>query len=187
MMMRGQRLEVASATDSNVLRWVSSCLQAFAPLYLLVDALLLKPALCMYTICQKWLLENRWDPRRTHPSPRKPSFTAAEGALLDWLALESLTGEGRTLAKRTKVNFSSQSVGIFHCPVTSLQSFYMYKPISICKYICIYWHQGEPSLVVIYHLYVLMFLYSWGYVNSFESMPKAFFFLFYLSELRVFG
>lgn len=50
--MRGQRSETASATDSDVLRWVSSCPQAFAPPYLLVDALLLKPALCMYTIRQ---------------------------------------------------------------------------------------------------------------------------------------
>lgn len=87
-------------------------------------------------------------------------------------------------SKADKVNFCSQPVGIFHCSVTSLKSFYMYKPIRICKYICIYWHQGEPSLVVIYQWYVLMFVYSWGYVNSFEKVPKAFFFLFYLGELR---
>lgn len=41
-------------------------------------------------------------------------------------------------SKADKVNFCSQPVGIFHCSVTSLKSFYMYKPISICKYICIY-------------------------------------------------
>lgn len=58
MMMRVQRSEVASATDSDVLSCVSSCTQAFAPPYLLVDALLLKPALCMYSIRQKWLIKN---------------------------------------------------------------------------------------------------------------------------------
>lgn len=133
--MKGQRSEI-SATDSDVLRWVSSCSQALAPLYLLVDALLLKPALCMYT---KWLIKNRWDPCRTHPSCRIPSFSSSRRCHFRLTCLEITHRRREDSSSVDKLNLCSQSVGIFHCRLTSLKSFYMYKAISICKYICIYW------------------------------------------------